>query len=307
MFIDSYGSGHLIIILDIMSKIIQRKEVSLTEDDTLWKESFYFIQAADCQFGMIDNFVKKLPDPKWDEEIELSKRVVAACNIMRPKPKFMVICGDLVDAFPGKRNRDEQVKDFKRIFSMLDPDIPLVCVCGNHDIGNRPTLESLEEYKREFGDDYFFYTLNGVLFIVINSQFYEHRTNLVDYAAEQDRWLESILDKCSSFKYTFLFQHIPWFLEDPDEEHEYFNIDKECRLHWLRKFRDAGVTKVMCGHYHKNAGGWFGPMELVVTSAIGASLGDDKSGIRVVTVGDKQVDHKYYEIDDIPQKVNLEG
>ena len=57
--------------------------------------------------------------------------------------------------------------------SELDPDIPAICVCGNHDIGNTPTRESVKHYVDKFGDDYFTFWVGGVKFIVINSQFYE--------------------------------------------------------------------------------------------------------------------------------------
>jgi len=275
------------------------------KDETRF-EKFYFLQAADCQFGMIDNYLKKLPDPKWDEEVEFSERLVERCNKLDPKPKFMVICGDLVDAFPGTALRGAQVEDLKRVFSKLDPEIPLVCVCGNHDIGNEPTRQGLEEYWRDFGDDYFYFITNGVLFIVIDSQFYEHRAHLEDYAIKQDTWLENLLGKCKQFKYSIVFQHIPWYLNQPEEDKDYFNIDRDLRLKWLKKFREAGVDKVMCGHYHRNAGGWYDDkMELVVTSAIGAQLGDDKSGIRVVKCLDDKIEHHYVAIDDIPGSVEI--
>ena len=56
---------------------------------------------------------------------------------MSPKPAFFIVCGDLVDAFPDKwpEIRTAQEKDFFKVFSKLNSDIPLVCVCGNHDVG----------------------------------------------------------------------------------------------------------------------------------------------------------------------------
>ena len=56
---------------------------------------------------------------------------------MSPKPAFFIVCGDLVDAFPDKwpEIRSAQEKDFFKVFSKLNSDIPLVCVCGNHDVG----------------------------------------------------------------------------------------------------------------------------------------------------------------------------
>lgn len=42
-----------------------------------------------------------------------------------------------------------QEADFMKCYSRLDKSIPLVCVCGNHDIGNRPTVETIEGYRQE--------------------------------------------------------------------------------------------------------------------------------------------------------------
>lgn len=271
---------------------------------TKWSP-FYFIQAADSQLGMINSYIYKSQEPLWTEEIRLCENLVAKLNQMEPKPKFLIICGDLVDAWPNTEIRRQQVADFKRIFANLNRSIPLVCVCGNHDVGDEPTLASVQEYRRTFGDDYFYYTLNDVLFIVINSQFYQHRDHVQDYAEQQDQWLESVLDKCKLFKYSFVFEHIPWFLEHFDEEDDYFNIKKQVRLVWLRKFRDAGVTKVFCGHWHRNSTGWYEDMELVVTSAIGAQMGKDKSGVRLVKVLDQSIEHKYYAMQDIPDEIKF--
>ena len=55
----------------------------------------------------------------------------------------------------------------------LDPSIPAICVCGNHDIGNRPSRDSIAKYRGQFGDDYFSFWIQGTLFIVLNSQYYK--------------------------------------------------------------------------------------------------------------------------------------
>lgn len=274
---------------------------------TKWSGPFHFVQAADSQFGMIDSYVHKLTEPGWSEEIELCKQLIDTCSRMEPKPLFLIICGDLVDAWPATDTRRRQVIDFKRIFQRLDQqfNIPLVCVCGNHDVGDQPTMEGVAEFRQNFGDDYFYFTRNDVLFIVINSQFYQHRQNVQDYAKKQDEWLQNILDKCKLFKHSIVFEHIPWFLEHFDEEDDYFNIKRHVRLEWLRKFKDAGVSKIMCGHYHRNAGGWFEGMELVVTSAIGAQCGSDKSGARIVRVLENSIEHQYYAMSEIPEKIEF--
>lgn len=106
-------------------------------------------------------------------------------------------------------------------------------------------------------------------------------------------------DKTS--KHIILFQHIPWFLNTYNEEKDYFNIEINERLEMLEKFHKAGVKKIFCGHYHRNAGGSYKSMEEVVTSAIGLQLGVDKSGVRLVRVTENDIEHKYFETDDIPK------
>lgn len=40
--------------------------------------------------------------------------------------------------------RQKQEADFKKIFEKLDPEIPFICLSGNHDVGNRPTTETID-------------------------------------------------------------------------------------------------------------------------------------------------------------------
>lgn len=42
------------------------------------------------------------------------------------------------------------------------------------------------------------------------------------------------------FLLAVVFQHIPYFIEDPNEEKEYFNLDQKFRIKILDKLRDAG-------------------------------------------------------------------
>ncbi len=70
----------------------------------------------------------------------------------------MVICGDLVDKEPVGPHldvRERQIKSFKEVFDKLDESIKLVCVCGNHDVGNKPTPETINMYRSDFGFDFF--------------------------------------------------------------------------------------------------------------------------------------------------------
>lgn len=277
------------------------------ESQNKWQEPFFFIQAADTQFGMVASFTLKKRDHGWEEEIAWSKQMVADVNAMIPKPKFVVVCGDLTDAFPDiePEMRDRQVVDFKKVFAGLD--IPLVCVCGNHDVGNTPTPSTVAKYNKSFGDDYFSFWCGGVFFIILNSQFYEDSSKSASLAAAQDKWLEEQLDIIRREKpqHAVVFQHIPWFISNPDEDKEYFNIEYKSRMEMLEKFHSVGIRYIFCGHYHRNAGGFYKDIEEVVTSAVGVQLGDFQHGYRLVRVMENGLVHQYYALGTGPTHIHL--
>ena len=124
-------------------------------------------------------------------------------------------------------------------------------------------------------------------------------------ADEQDRWIDAHLTKSKDLGavHTVVFQHIPWFLKTPDEDKKYFNIEVQQREKMLKKFYAGGVRKIFCGHYHRNAGGWYKDLELVVTSAVGCRFGDDPHGMRLVRVKEDKIEHKYHSLDDFPKNV----
>ncbi|KFM81498.1 Calcineurin-like phosphoesterase domain-containing protein 1, partial [Stegodyphus mimosarum] len=74
----------------------------------------------------------------------------------------------------------------------------------------------------------------------------------------------------------------------------------------LEKFYEANVKAIFCGHYHRNVGGFYKDMEVVVTSAIGYQLGSDESGLRIVKLGENSIDHKYYAFGDVPKNITFE-
>jgi len=278
------------------------------QDEKDWSDPFVFIQAADTQFGMQEHYVEgRATDYGWDKEIAWSRQMIKEVNAMSPRPKFMVVCGDLLDAWPTTEAevRRQQEIDFKKVFA--DLKVPLVCVCGNHDVGNTPTPSTVASYRKSFGDDYFSFWCNGVFFIVINTQFYEDSSQCPELAAEQEAWLEEQLETVRREKpqHAVVFQHIPWFLNTPDEDKEYFNITEDLRKAMLERFHSAGIRHIFTGHYHRNAGGWYKDLELVVTSAVGAQLGGDNPGYRVVKVLENALEHQYYDLGTAPTEITL--
>ncbi|NXG05757.1 CPPED phosphatase, partial [Sakesphorus luctuosus] len=273
-------------------------------DEYQWKGPFYFIQGADPQVGMMKAWKCGNPkdgDDEWGEEMELTKQAVQAINKLNPKPKFFVLCGDLIHGMPGSQWRKNQEQDLKNVLKNTDQDVPLVFVCGNHDVGNTPTKETIDGYSKSWGDDYFSFWVGGVFFLVLNSQLFFDSSQCLDLKQAQDVWLDEQLAvaRKQNCKHIIVFQHIPPFLRNPDEEHDYFNLEKPVRQEIMEKLHKAGIKAVFTGHYHRNAGGSYKGLEVVVSSAIGCQLGEDTHGLRVVVVTEEKLVHRYYTLKEL--------
>lgn len=96
-------------------------------------------------------------------------------------------------------------------------------------------------FRSSFGDDFFSFWCEGVLFIVLNSQYYYDSTEIPQLYDEQESWLESTLQegKMKGAK-IIVFQHIPLFIESVDEADQYFNLPKSIRKTLLEKLHSAG-------------------------------------------------------------------
>ncbi|KAM6424437.1 serine/threonine-protein phosphatase CPPED1 [Liasis olivaceus] len=276
-----------------------------------WKGPFYFIQGADPQFGLMKAYAIGDCDSggdEWEAELQLTRQAVEAINRLNPKPKFFVLCGDLIHGMPGTEWREAQIRDLKNVLKGLRSNIPLVFVSGNHDLGNTPTLETISDYCQQWGDDYFSFWLGGVFFLVLNSQLYFDASQCPELKEAQDAWLEQQLAVAEKKKcrHAVVFQHIPLFISKPDEDHNYFNLEKVVRYELLEKFRQAGVKAVFSGHCHKNAGGTYKDLDMVVSSAIGCQLGDDTHGVRMVVVTAKKIVHRYFSLSELSNHQEVE-
>jgi len=282
---------------------------------------FHFMVLADTQLGMESAFTGQTG---WDKELELMR--LAAAEVNRLRPAFAIVCGDLVNEYPTEevgRIADEdlrrrQVADFKEVFSLIDEDIPLVCICGNHDIGDRPNAASIRSYTDHFGDDYFSFWCHGIRCLVVNSQLWKDDSDAKEERKAMDRWLEAELEDASPDAHrTLLFSHVPPYIHDADEGDEYFNIARSFRLDLLARLAKKGVVGWFCGHFHRNAGGKYRDpdgreLEVVVTAAIGTNItdnpsgnilgksgigghaiGEDISGLRIVKVLPDRIEHQW--------------
>jgi 3',5'-cyclic AMP phosphodiesterase CpdA len=250
---------------------------------------FFFIQASDPQFGMYTK------DADFHQETANWEFVVA--NVNRLKPAFLVVTGDLTN----KTADAGQIAEYKRIDKTLDKSIRLYNVPGNHDVANDPTTATLAAYRKNYGPDYYSFREGPVYGIVLDSSLFKAPALVKEDAAKQEQWLEAELIKAKASNATVvIFQHIPFFLEKPDEPDQYFNIPLETRTRILVLLHRNGVHYVFAGHYHRNADGRDGDLEMITTGPAGMPIGPDPSGFRVAEVKPNAIEHKYYGLGTIP-------
>jgi len=244
------------------------------ETEGKWDGEFEFIWMGDPQIGFADEAQEK----------ENTRRTVKFINERFEKEliKFVVVCGDHTHNFEdvwstkeslevNREKRNAQLRAYKDIWRNLHPKIPLVCVCGNHDVGNVPTGRTIKMYSDEFGDDYLAFWAGGVKFLVVNSQLVQHPEGAQNLALEQEDWFEKELkkDRCTQI----VFAHIPPFCWHVDENETNFNWPKDRRMKWLDNMVEVGVRNMYCAHYHRRSEGTYKDLKVMVTGAVGTSIG----------------------------------
>jgi 3',5'-cyclic AMP phosphodiesterase CpdA len=267
--------------------------------------AFFFIQMSDPQFGLYADRAKAA-DPQtgvtgFAYETERYEKAVAEAN--RLGPEFVVVTGDLVQHPSDSGQIDELV----RINGMLDSRIPLRLLAGNCDVGNAPTASLVGQYRERFGDDNYSFDHGGVHFVALDSSVAFDPTHVPQEWDRQTEFLEADLARAAGrgTGRVVVFMHHPLFGENPGEKDGPRAIPFERRRILLDMFHAASVSAVFAGHWHANNHAWDGGMEMVVTSAVGLSLGDDPSGFRIVKVYDDRIEHRYYGLDEMPEAVDL--
>ena len=257
---------------------------------------FFFVQMSDPQFGM---FTK---DADFAQETANFELAIATMN--RWKPAFVVITGDLVN----RAGDGPQIAEYLRIVGKLDRTSPLHSVPGNHDVENEPTPASIAAYVKRIGPDHYSFRSGTLAGIVLNSSLIHTPANAPASYEAQLNWLRAELArlKAGGARHLVVFQHHPWFLHEADEADQYFNIPLERRRLHLAMFREFGVKNLFSGHYHRNAGGRAGEIEMTTTGPVGMPLGEgSQSGLRVVTVRDSGLTHRYYQLGELPNQIDI--
>lgn len=258
-------------------------------------EPLFFIQFSDPQFGM------HATNADFEQETANFEFAITTAN--RLKPAFVIVTGDLVNKTGDKTQMDE----YLRIAAKLDRSIPLYQLPGNHDIGNDPTTESIAAYVARFGPDHYSFRRGPLMGLVLNSGLVQSAKGVSKEAEQQDAWLKAELEKAKreGVPHVIVFQHHPWFIASIDEPAGYHNLPLSERRRYLDLFLQYGVTHVFAGHHHANATAKYDSLEIVTTGAIGKPLRKDVSGLRVVIVRDTGIEHRFYHLGELPNRIDL--
>jgi 3',5'-cyclic AMP phosphodiesterase CpdA len=272
-------------------------------------DRFRFVFMADCQLGCYASFsgmgpaeierfaardMRVVAAPKtegFDWDARRYERAIAAAVELRPE--FVVMGGDMVD---DPTSAGQRAAVF-RITAGLG-DIPMNWVPGNHDVAEDtvvPTPESLRRYRASFGPDHYAFDHRGTTFVVTDTVVWQHPERVGAEWEDQLAALEAALRsaRTAGTRQIVIFGHHPLFTAEPEEPDSYWNIPGERRRWILGLLRAHHVRAFLCGHWHRNGGGWDGDLEVVVTGPVGYPLGADPSGFRIVEMDGGSLRHRY--------------
>lgn len=230
------------------------------------RKTFTFVQVCDTQLGF----------GGYGHDVNSFKQAVKQVNAL--KPDFVLICGDLVNDA-----HERSFTDFNKIKAGFT--VPCYCVSGNHDIGNKPTRESLQYYRKVVGKDYYSYEHKGYTFVIVNTQLW--KSPVEGESDKHDSWLKATLDTAANKgSRIFVVGHYPLFLKEPDEDEEYMNLPPAKRKELLSLFEKRGVVAVLGGHTHKLIINDYKSIQLVNGETTSKNFDNRPLGFRLWHVGD---------------------
>lgn len=276
-----------------------------------------FVVLADTQFGMFAHSSGKTPEqiaeararglifrpaPKFEgfaPETALFQRAVHEANALHPR--FVVVCGDMVNNAVD----DAQRREVRRIAGLLDPSARMFFVPGNHDVAFdtvKPTAASLAHYRKEYGQDYYSFIEDGIVFVAINTTVISHPEGVPGEWEAQLAFFDRTLHeaRANGVERAIVFGHHPLFVQDPDEDDTYWNVPRERRRLLLEIMRRFGVDAMFAGHLHRNTFAEHDGLQMVSSGPVGYPLGDDPSGYRVVRVERSGIKHDYRPLAPVP-------
>lgn len=235
-------------------------EHDITHGPTPWSSDEFELEEDDFTFAIIS-------DLNGDERRGVYSSAVEQLN--RLDPTFVLSVGDLIDG--GTEDSLQLAKEWNSFASRTSKlNMPFFYLGGNHDLTN---VRMREFWKNRFGPRYYHFVYENVLFLMLDSEDYEDRRMTEIYFArdkalkvingqlegdfedteyfkmperrlgamnkQQVNYFESVLNKYTEVKWTFVLMHKPlWMRED------------EKGLGSLEKVLAERPYTVITGHFH---------------------------------------------------------
>lgn len=259
--------------------------IPVLQPSTAWcapLEKARFVQLCDTQLGMGGSEADKI---RFD-------LAVKAINLLAVD--WVVICGDLVN----DGTDDKAVTDFKAIAKSFN--MPVYLAPGNHDVGNEPTVETLERYRTLQGPDYYTVIEHGLKVMIVNTQLWKAPVH--GESDKHDAWFRSELESARSLGTpTLIVSHYPPFVASLDEPEAYFNLPPDKRKELLAQMKSSGVIAWLAGHVHKNLELDYQGMPVVASATTSKNFDQAPYGFRVWKINqDNSLENRYVPLD-IPE------
>lgn len=255
------------------------------------QDPYVIVQVADAQLGFAAADRCQREGVAFDNDVTYERdcllRAVDFINALNPDA--VVFTGDQVN-YP---DIPAQWEAFDEVASMIDKDIKVFHIPGNHDVIIKDSGVDSSPFTNCYGDDRFVHSERGVKMVGIN-------TNLIQYddSMEYDQidWLEAVLEKPCKDDVTILFGHHPFFMTDIDEPDSYFPIKASKRHEYFELFSVMDVDAVYAGHRHETYEAEYDGIPMKTTTSVAYQIGSSKPSVRVITVKGGAVSDELHEI-----------
>jgi len=267
--------------LFLIAAPLQAEDSAQINTATEKKAPFSFVQMCDTQLGM----------GGYEHDVMTFKLAVKQINAI--KPDFVVICGDLV-----QKADDQSFADFKSIKAGFV--VPCHCAAGNHDVGNKPTPESLKRYRETIGKDYYTFENKGFTFVVANTQLW--KAPLAGESEKHDAWFKKTLEAAKAKNSpAVIVVHYPLFVKEPNEKDNYYNLPQPKRQEILDLCEKNGVVAFLAGHTHKQITNEYKGIQLVNGETTSKNFDKRPMGFRLWNVdGKRELSHEFVELEGMP-------
>ena len=176
-------------------------EHELTGDRLPWTSDKPRFAPKDFQFVVVsDNTGSPRPD--------IFREAMEKADLLQPA--FVISVGDLIEGYV--ETEEELNAQWDEFMTYLDPlSVPFFFVPGNHDVGRKLWYDV---YLERVGTPHYYFVYQDVLFLVLNTN--DGKDMNTGYGDEQLAWAKEVLEKHPDVRWTFVFQHKPFWLQEED-------------------------------------------------------------------------------------------